>query len=194
MTSDRMSLEEFRKLSAQREAKFKKSKRRSEPSKKADGTSRKKPTQWESGEQEALFVKLNGEKQRKSILAPVYDAIYHVPNGGFRDFKTSKDMKKQGVRKGVSDLVLPIGRGGYFGLYIEFKAARPHNSDISEEQVDWLELVEREGYAATLAVGKDEAIEILLNYMSMPPTCKKAIQVDLGGTDWRLKRGSSKGK
>lgn len=193
--SESISIEEFKRINKEREAKFKKSHRRSSAAPKKEGAApRKKPTQWEAAAQESLIRTLHGEKQRKSILAPVYDLIYHVPNGGFRDFKTSKDMKKQGVKKGVSDLVLPMGRGGYFGLYIEFKAERPHNSSISEEQLEWLQLVDSQGYAAAYAVGKDEAMEILVNYMSLPPTQLPVGKAHLGGTSWRDANGPSKGK
>lgn len=193
MTTEHMSLEEFRKLSLEREKKFAKGKR-SPPKKKADGTPRRKPTQWEASDQERLMVWLAGQRQCKTILAPVLDAIYHVPNGGYRDFKTAGEMKKQGVKRGVSDLVLPIARGGYFGLYIEFKATRPHNAPLDECQRDWLHRVESEGYAATLAVGKEEAKEILLNYMSLPPTIREVLPCVLGGTDWRNSDGKAKGK
>lgn len=192
MATEHMSLEEFKRLNAEREAKFNKSNRVKPKS--SSGTPRKKLTQWESSEQQALMIHLHGEKQRGSILAPVYDAIYHVPNGGLRDYKTAKEMKKQGVKSGVSDLVLPIARGGYFGLYIEFKASRPHNSSLSEDQFEWLRMVADNGYAATYAVGKEEAKEIITNYMSLPPTAFTPMVDDLGGTNWREEGGKSKGK
>lgn len=189
MATESMSLDEFKRLNQERELKFNKQHRKKP--KKEGAAPRKKPVQWESSEQQALMVRLNGEKQRGTILAPVYDAIYHVPNGGVRDYKTSKEMKAQGVKAGVSDLVLPIARGGYFGLYIEFKASRPHNSSITDIQREYLAMVEHNGYAATYAVGKDEAIEILVNYMSMPPTQFNPMKASLGGSEWRKKRGKT---
>lgn len=184
MATEHMSLEEFKKLNDEREAKFKKKNRRTVRN--PDAKPRKKPTQWESIEQRQLMEFLEEDKEAGGPLAEVFDAIYHVPNGGHRDFKTAKDMKAQGVKPGVSDLVLPIARGGYFGLYIEFKASRPHNSSMSEVQFEWLSLVESNGYAAAYAIGKDEALEILINYMTMPPTEFSPMAGSLGGTDWRL--------
>lgn len=188
-----MSLEEFRQISAEREKRFKKENGRRPVAKKADGTPRKKPTQREGSLQEAIMVFLNGEKQRGTILGPVCDLIYHVPNGGHRSFKTSKDLKKQGVKKGVSDLVLPIARGGYFGLYLEIKAEKSWS--ISESQQEWLSMVEEQGYAAALAVGEEEIKDVLIRYMSMPKTEIQPIHKShVGGTDWRSLSGKTKRK
>lgn len=191
--SEHMSLDDFRKLTAEREAKFKKDHSRKPLAKKSDGTVRAKPVQREGALQEAVMRFLHGEKQRKSILAPVYDLIYHVPNGGHRSFKTSKDLKKQGVKKGVSDLVLPIAKGGYFGLYLEIKAEKRWS--ISESQKEWLSMVEASGYAAALAVGEQEIKDVLVRYMSMPDTVIQPIhRCEVGGTDWRELDGKAEGK
>ena len=56
---------------------------------KADGTPRKRPVDWEGNEQAVLIRWLLGEKMRGEPVGKLYDAIYHVPNGGQRNKKTA---------------------------------------------------------------------------------------------------------
>ena len=72
----------------------------------------------ESGHQEALFSWAGYQLGRM----PELEYMYHVPNGGKRDAATATALKRQGVKAGVPDIVLPAVRAGYHGLYIELKA------------------------------------------------------------------------
>ena len=69
----------------------------------------------ESGHQEALF---SWAAYRTEIM-PELQYMYHVPNGGKRDKATAAVLKRQGVKAGVPDIMLPAARAGYHGLYIE---------------------------------------------------------------------------
>ncbi|MEX3984148.1 VRR-NUC domain-containing protein [Paraburkholderia sp. EG287A] len=99
--------------------------------------------------------------------------LIHIPNGGSR--KNSFEgwrLKQQGVRAGVSDLFLPVARGGFFGLWIEFKAAPPNDAEPSESQLEWLDLMREQGYQAELCLGVDAALAVLDAYMVLPPIRK----------------------
>jgi len=48
--------------------------------------------------------------------------IYHVPNGGKRNYLEAVKFKRMGVVAGVPDLVIPEPTQEYHGLYIELKA------------------------------------------------------------------------
>lgn len=72
----------------------------------------------ESGHQEALF---SWAAYRTEIM-PELQYMYHVPNGGKRDKATAAVLKRQGVKAGVPDIMLPAARAEYHGLYIELKA------------------------------------------------------------------------
>lgn len=74
----------------------------------------------ESGHQEALF---SWAAYRTEIM-PELQYMYHVPNGGKRDAATAVALKRQGVKAGVPDIMLPAARAGYHGLYIELKAGK----------------------------------------------------------------------
>ena len=152
----------------------------------ATGKARTRRVDREGMEQKALIRWLYGEKMRGGATADVYDHTYHVPNGGQRNKATAAALKGQGVKAGVSDLVVALARGGYYGLYLEFKATPPDHSALADSQREWLVKVEQQGYCAVLARGLDEAKAVIREYMSLPPT---VVTGPLGriesGTEWR---------
>ena len=93
---------------------------------------------------------------------PALQLLFHVPNGGARGKAEAGRMKRQGVKAGVPDLVLPAARGGYHGLFIELKTetGRP-----TPEQKEWIRALSEQGYAATVCRGLDEAIETITRYL-----------------------------
>lgn len=97
--------------------------------------------------------------------------LIHIPNGGSRKnaFEGWR-LKEQGVRAGVSDLLLPVARGGYYGIWIEFKASPPYDAKVTESQLEWLELMKAQGYAAHLCRGQAEAMQVLSSYLAQPRT------------------------
>ena len=52
---------------------------------------------------------------------PELKLLHHIPNGGRRNAKEAAKLKRMGVLAGVSDLHLPVARGGYHSMYIEMK-------------------------------------------------------------------------
>lgn len=152
----------------------------------ADGSLRKRPVDWEGNEQAVLIRWLLGEKKRGTPVGQLYDATYHVPNGGQRSKSTGAAMKRQGVKSGVSDLAVRQARGGWFGLYLEFKATPPKDAPLADSQFEWLEGSEYEGYCAVLARGIEEAKAVLREYASWPRTqVVGKRQVMNSGTEWR---------
>lgn len=112
----------------------------------------------EGGHQEAI---IQWCQYRKGIY-PELDLLYHVPNGGKRDRTTATVLKRQGVKAGVPDLVLPVARSGYHGLYVELKAP---GGKLEPSQVEYLEGVEQQGYLALVCVGWQAAVEALADYL-----------------------------
>lgn len=147
---------------------------------------RRKPVDYEGQEQAVLIRWLYGERQRGSAVGELYDDIYHVPNGGARHKKTAADMKRQGARSGVSDLTIRNARGGWHGLYLEFKATPPKHAALATSQREWLEDSEQHGYCAALARGLEEAKAVLREYASWPPTETQGPPIAMeNGTEWR---------
>ena len=90
--------------------------------------------------------------------------LFAIPNGGKRARKTAADLKAEGVRPGVPDLMLPVACGGYYGLYIEMKAVGGRTSD---EQKAWVEGLRQNGYRVEVCVGADAAWRVLCEYLGI---------------------------
>lgn len=113
----------------------------------------------ERDEQIALFqwAKLNTGKY------PCLKYMYHIPNGGSRNKIEAANLKRQGVKRGVPDICLPAPCGGYNGLYIELK--RQKSGKLSEDQKDWIEVLNNNGYLATVCHGWEQAKNTILKYL-----------------------------
>ena len=82
-------------------------------------------------------------------------ALFAIPNGGKRHPKVALEMKREGVRPGVPDLMLPIPAGGCYGLFIEMK--RQKGGRTSAEQKKWLQRLNASGYRAVVCAGFEAA-------------------------------------
>ena len=98
---------------------------------------------------------------------PELQLLYHVPNGGSRNRLEAVKFKRMGVKAGVPDLVLPVPRGGYAGAYIELKVGK---NKPSENQKEWLEKLEAQGYFVTVCYGSLEAEKCLEEYLEREKT------------------------
>lgn len=94
---------------------------------------------------------------------PELALMFHIPNGGFRNIVTAVRLKAEGVRAGVADILLPVARGGYHGLFIEMKAAKGH---ISAAQCDFINAMRKQGYAAEVCYGWELAVKYIEAYMA----------------------------
>lgn len=133
--------------------------------------------------------KRDREAEEQSELIAVFERAYpalanfliHIPNGGSRKNRfEGYRLKKQGVRPGVSDLQLTLARGGYFGLWIEFKAAPPFDAAVSASQQEWISSMREQGYAARVCRGVEEAFGALQDYLQLPPTAPTPSAIDRG--------------
>ena len=113
---------------------------------------------YEEAEQAAIFEWAEYEKRKY----PELELLYHVPNGGKRDAKTASILKRCGVKAGVPDLVLPVARCGYHGLYIELKVGK---NRTSSNQKKWLKSLNAQGYKAEVCYGFNEATNMILRYL-----------------------------
>ena len=110
-------------------------------------------------EQEHVFLWASMEERAYPELA----MLYAIPNGGKRAIKTAVALKKQGVKRGVPDMCLPVPRGGFNGLYIELK--RVKGGTVSDEQREWIAALNTQGYKAIICYGAEEAIEQIRGYL-----------------------------
>lgn len=90
--------------------------------------------------------------------------VFHIANGGSRNYLEAINLKRQGVKAGVPDLMIPMAMKGYNGLFIEMK--RVKGGRVSDEQREWITLLNANGYLAVVCKGSGEAIDTIRNYIS----------------------------
>ncbi|WP_280337903.1 hypothetical protein [Salinicola acroporae] len=89
------------------------------------------------------------------------------------------------MKSGVSDLVVMEGRGGWLGLYLEFKATPPKHAATAASQREWLEKADHRGYCAVLCRGLEEAKAVLREYASWELTITPGRNEMTLGSNWR---------
>lgn len=95
---------------------------------------------------------------------PGLDLIHSVPNGGTRNKLEAVNLKRTGTRPGVPDVQLPVARGGFIGLAIEFKAP---DGNPSKEQRERMNRMQQEGWCVTLCWDWEAAARMTLGYLGM---------------------------
>ena len=116
-------------------------------------------TPLESQEQITLFQ----WAELAAVRYPELRLMFHCPNGGFRDAREAHNLRRQGVKAGVPDIMLPVPRKGYHGLFIELK--RKKGGRLSEEQKVWLDRLGLQGYRAVCCNGCEAAIAEIKQYL-----------------------------
>jgi len=112
------------------------------------------------------------EHEHQSMLIKWFDLRYKdhrgrlfaIPNGGQRHILVASKMKAEGVRRGVPDLMLPVPMQRYHGLFIEMKKEK---GKTTEEQENWLDYLNEQGYCAMVCRGFDEAKIVIINYLEL---------------------------
>lgn len=111
----------------------------------------------EATEQENVFM--------WTYYIPECEFMYAVPNGGTRNRIEAANLKRQGVRAGVPDIVLPVARKGFHGLYIEMKAKK--GGKTSDDQKRYIEFLTENGYLARVCKGAEEAVALIKEYLDV---------------------------
>lgn len=93
----------------------------------------------------------------------VGEYLYAIPNGlRVRPAQAGK-AKAEGLKSGVWDLCLPVGRLGYLGLYVESKSDEGY---LSPEQRKFRERADLAGYATVVFYGDwVRAADAILAYL-----------------------------
>jgi len=118
----------------------------------------KKIKHQESDEQISLFQwsKLAQGKY------PELSLLHAIPNGGKRNIREATRLKKEGALSGVSDVFLPVAKGGFHGLYIELKVK---GGKASDNQKWWIAETTKQGYLAVICYGWIEAKGVIEEYL-----------------------------
>lgn len=98
-------------------------------------------------------------------IYPELDLMHHIPNGGVRHQATAKRLKAEGVKAGVPDVMLPVARGGYYGMYIEMK--KQAGGKLTESQSQWISALNEQGYHAIVSYGWRDAADEIEKYLCL---------------------------
>ena len=96
---------------------------------------------------------------------PELRLLMHIPNGGKRTKAEAAIMHATGVKSGVPDLLLPVARQGFHGLWIEMK--RQTNGVVTLNQKGWHKALREQGYRVEVCHGWIEARSRIMDYMGM---------------------------
>jgi hypothetical protein len=92
------------------------------------------------------------------------DYLLSIPNEGERTISYAMMLKRNGLRKGVCDLLLAYPAHGRHGLWLELKSRG--RSTISPEQRLWINRMNAIGYVAVIAYGWEQAAKYVEDYLA----------------------------
>jgi len=114
-----------------------------------------------------------------SMKHPELELLHATPNGAFYGgdkgrWSRAKKMRDEGVKSGVPDIFLPVpmaytdkttglANSMVAGLWIEMKA---EEGKVSPEQEWWISKLEEYGYTVMVCYSADEAIKVIIDYLS----------------------------
>ena len=90
--------------------------------------------------------------QTRAVPGVIY---FHTPNGGYRGKTEAAQFKAMGVLAGVSDLIL-FHAGKLYCLELKAQGGR-----ATEEQMAFIQAMERQGAFTAIATGLDRALATL---------------------------------
>jgi len=93
--------------------------------------------------------------------------IFAVPNAGKRSPQAANYYRAEGLKPGVPDLCLPLGYGGYLGMFIEMKVG---DNDLSPLQEWWRDHLRGVGYYVIACWSSRAAIAAIRSYIAQAPT------------------------
>jgi hypothetical protein len=98
---------------------------------------------------------------------PLLRWLFAIPNGTRTSPGVAAKMRREGVKKGVPDLCLPVANHGYHGLFIEMKARdrSGKKNHTSAEQKEWLAGLQSLGHVTRVCFTADEAMDLICEYL-----------------------------
>lgn len=106
------------------------------------------------------FTPYNGSEARLQVaVARFLDYLgvlwFHSPNGGSRHKIEAANLRRQGVKSGVPDVLIIEKRNGFDGFAIELKAKK---NKPSANQIKWLEELEKRNFKTLVSNSFDEVV------------------------------------
>ena len=89
------------------------------------------------------------------------ELVIHIANQRKCSNVYGHKLNRLGVRKGVSDLFIPIANHGHFGLFIELKSRK---GKLSPYQAEFMLKMKQQGYYVACCNNIDDTIKLLRWY------------------------------
>lgn len=99
---------------------------------------------------------------------PTFSLVFSIPNHSghagaqIARWNAGNRLKAEGRKRGVPDLLYPVARGRYHGLFIEMKRVR--GGSVDADQRAWHQALREQGYAVVVCKGAEAAKAALLAY------------------------------
>lgn len=120
-------------------------------------------------------IQCNFVKAFRVIYPHLSRLLFAVPNGSSRNKLEAFRLKREGVVKGVADMILLCPNNVYHGLCIEFKQKQEYigaNGRIctrktyqSPEQIAWQNDVQKMGYRYAVVYSVADALDVVRDYL-----------------------------
>ena len=123
------------------------------------------PVPSESAEQKAVIRWFAAFAATRNLDARL---LFAIPNGAVLAGNSQRraiqmsNLKANGLRVGVPDLMLAVPRGGFNGLFVEMKRVGGKTSDA---QLEYHALLREQGYAVRVCTGAESAIVAIRLYL-----------------------------
>ncbi len=98
----------------------------------------------------------------ESYRLPELQLLFAIPNGGHRDRLRGGQLKAEGVKAGVPDIMLPVARSQWHGLWIEMKSP---SGRLSDYQAAWIKELQKQHYQVSICYSWIEARDTILTYL-----------------------------
>lgn len=123
----------------------------------------------ESWEQTQLFA----WAELRLVKYPELADLFAVPNGAKKSLRMAAQFKREGLKRGVPDVILPHARRGFHALYIEMKRQRVKGERVElragtrpkPAQRDWHERLRAADNFVQVCYGWEEAKGIIEWYL-----------------------------
>lgn len=119
------------------------------------------------------FMPIISEHAEQALLfrwmsyVPELEFAFAIPNAAKRGKWLASRMKAEGLKSGVPDVMIPLARHGYHGLFIEMKSDK---GNVSSTQRKYLDFLTEEGYRAKVCKGFEEAKREIEWYLEKIPS------------------------
>lgn len=114
----------------------------------------------ESSHQKGLFTWAKYSQNR----FPELQLLYAIPNGAHVSDMHRIRLVREGLKKGIPDIHLPVSRGGYHSFYLELKSK---TGKISKEQNSMIKLLQLQGNLCLVSYDLTDSISYLEQYLNL---------------------------